>query len=317
LDGRDDTGGPLAPGDEEPITDFGIDSDFVSAPTSIAPGMIGDFFGGVMNSYSSATVGIGGGDRRFKIGENNSPAPRDRFFFNYHWFQNALGPNGDVSLHRYVFGLEKTFFSELTSVEVRVPFATGLDSRQNAGIAGPEQNTEFGDVSLALKGILRETDGRLLSAGLGMTFPTADDGTFVNGAYQLNVENEAFHLQPFIGYLSTPTDRLFMQSFLQLDFDMSGYTMTDNAGGYGVLQDQHLLYMDFSGGYWLYENPYASFVSAVAGMVELHYTTTLNDADTVLNMGHGFNRMDVLNITGGFHIEVGQRSSLRIACAAP
>jgi hypothetical protein len=33
---------------------------------------------------------LAGGDRRFKISENNSPFPQDRIFFNYHHFHNAV-----------------------------------------------------------------------------------------------------------------------------------------------------------------------------------------------------------------------------------
>ena len=54
-----------------------------------------------------------------KIGDDTSPLPVDRVFFDYNHFHNALlTANGqDISLNRYTFGLEKTYFDGMTSVE--------------------------------------------------------------------------------------------------------------------------------------------------------------------------------------------------------
>ncbi|MEZ6117707.1 MAG: hypothetical protein R3C28_14205 [Pirellulaceae bacterium] len=92
------------------------------------PSMIGDFFGGGYNytvdgPFNGGTVTLAGGDRRMKFSENNSPFPRDRIFFNYNHFHNALtDPNGNSrDLNRYTFGVESTIFNDFNSVELRVP----------------------------------------------------------------------------------------------------------------------------------------------------------------------------------------------------
>jgi hypothetical protein len=320
----------------------GATESFVNAPLTFAPGTLGDFFGGTGQivldpAYQSQYGGdgvisppIAGGDRRFKIADNNSPMPRDRFFFNYHHFENALsGPNDQTpSLDRFVFGAEKTFFCEQTSLELRVPFARGLDAAQvsNDTLVG----TEFGDIGLAAKGILYRDCRNVLSVGLGMTLPTAQDASVTHfGNRVLVIDNSAVHLQPFIGYLRTPTPRLFTQLFAQLDFDANGNRILDGGGQVdGRFQDQNLFYLDWSTGYWLHQDSCARFLQGIAGMVELHYTTTLNDADAVTvtspitffrvdEITNPFNRMDVLNLTGGLHLQIGQCSTLRVGAVVP
>jgi len=61
---------------------------------------------------------------RLNIAENNSPTPRDRVYFQYNHFHNITeldilggflwdnrGTN-DLSIDRFTFGLEKSFFHE-------------------------------------------------------------------------------------------------------------------------------------------------------------------------------------------------------------
>jgi hypothetical protein len=55
--------------------------------------------------------------------------------------------------------------------------------------------------------------------------------------------------------------------------------------------------------------------------MELHYTTTIHDAD-VIDFGSGilgnsFNRVDFLNLTSGFHFQLGPLSNFRVGCAVP
>jgi|LSQX01.1.fsa_nt_gb hypothetical protein len=315
------------------------------APSSAAPHMIGDFLGG---NYSYITideieggaspVSISGGDRNFKIAENNSPIPMDRFFFNYNHFANALetfdGPA--LPLDRFTFGLEKTFWDENWSVELRVPFARGLDASQVVGQDAGLEGTEFGNVAMAVKTLLCRSQRSALAAGLGIVFPTGadselilDDG--VGGVTTLaSVENEAVHFQPFIGYLWVPTDRLFGQMFAQVDFDANG-NLTRIRGAEGRLQDQSLLFLDMNIGYWVYRAPNAPFLKGVAPMVELHYTTTLQppdeapagdlvvtpspyEIDTITNLA---GRQDLLNLTGGVHFQLFEATRLTVAAACP
>ncbi|MFM9058171.1 MAG: hypothetical protein ACKOSQ_03420, partial [Planctomycetaceae bacterium] len=57
-----------------------------------------------------------------KLSENVSPLPRDRVYFNYSYFHNAL--IGDIrnDVNRFTPGFEKTFADGWTSIEVRTPF---------------------------------------------------------------------------------------------------------------------------------------------------------------------------------------------------
>jgi len=57
---------------------------------------------------------------RTKIGEDNNPLPRDRVFFTYDYF-NSVPLNGEVGVHNFVLGFEKTFCDQMASIEVRVP----------------------------------------------------------------------------------------------------------------------------------------------------------------------------------------------------
>ncbi|MHC4404145.1 MAG: hypothetical protein ACYTG0_31205 [Planctomycetota bacterium] len=308
------------------------------APFSAAPNMIGDFFGGglAFNNFSDAgqtgfpdsTVAIAGGDRRFKIVEANRPIPTNRFFVNYNHFHNAVIDVAGVhhSFERYTFGVEKTFMRGLWSAELRVPFGTGIDSSQliNQSVVA----TEFGNIAVALKGLLWQRRNCVVGAGLGFVFPTGEDTSLLESnpgaATVVTVRNEAVHLQPFIGSVWMPNDRLFVQTLAQLDFDANGnrvdiFIPTRFSER---VNDQNLLYLDVSAGYWMYKNRRARWVTGIAPVVELHYSTTLQDTDGVVDLSgqsvtNPANRMDVLNITGGVHLNLGACSTLTLAAVAP
>jgi len=328
-------------------------------PATAAPNMIGDFFGGggrffgrsTLAGVQNASVGIGGGDRRYKIIEANSPIPTDRFFFNYNHFENALlDIDEDLrNLDRFTFGVEKTFRDGLWSVELRAPFAAGYNSTQSLMAGASLSDTEFGDIALAVKRLLIQGERFKLAAGVGVVFPTGKDWKIVDnlGALVL-VENEAVHLQPFLGALFEPNDRLFFLAFTQVDFDGHGNAVQQRIGGtnfdqlvpIGVYQEQSLLFMDFSAGYWLYKDPCAWWITGIAPVVEIHYSTTAQNTDIVVgplgtiaseDLGFGEQqppvgadrrglpggRRDVLNLTGGLHFQMGTNSTLTVAAVAP
>lgn len=315
-------------------------------PESAAPYMIGDFFGGGTQLGGTAldgdtfSAGASGGDRRFKIVENNSPLPTDRVFFNYHFFANPLVnvAGRSVDLHRYTFGLEKTFLDGQCSAELRVPFSSGYNSDQSLEDGASLSGTEFGDLSLAFKGVLLRLECLLVSAGLGVTFPTGSDWRLLDpdGQPRLVLENEAVHLQPFLGAWLQPNDRLFVLFFTQADFDTSGNTVRgiDSYPGpasreAGVLQDQALLFADIAAGYWIYRDSSRHVLTGIAPVIELHYSTTMQQADAVVDQvsgltlgadpaqGVGFGYRDFLNLTGGVHFELGALSRLTVAGVVP
>jgi hypothetical protein len=287
------------------------------------------------NFLVNTRIPIGAGDRRYKISDNQSPLPKDRVFFTYHHFHNAVEDVTGTrnSLDRYTFGLEKTLFNEQASFEIRVPFANGLNSDQIFSGSPGQTATEFGNILLAFKALAYKTDQLALSLGLGVTLPVADDARIeldnINRIYDFH--NEAVYLQPFLGMLYAPDDRLFVQGFAGLDFDTNGDSVTfserDSGGSITVLdsgnyRSQDFLLLDLSIGYWAYRNRCAHYITGVAPIVELHYLSTINDTDSSTFdstnlITNSFNRMDFLNITGGLHFAIGDLSSLRVISSAP
>ncbi len=229
-------------------------------PASVAPYMIGDFFGG---SFAPARIpdqmspnggyydpdngtydphygaptpipqivvadvpspGTGGGVGRLKIAENTSPIPRDRMIFNYTYFGDVPLAPGGVDVSRYTVGFEKTFFDGLTSFEMKIPMATTLDSTILAGDPN-YANGEFGNMNFTFKGLFLSRDRWNVAGGLTIAAPTADDIRVVldDGTERVRIENEAVHFQPFLGVLWTPNERFYAQGFLQYDVASIGH----------------------------------------------------------------------------------------------
>jgi len=298
--------------------------------------MLGDSLQGVgqleLNGNQDVLVDLplAGGSRRVKIAENNKALPHDRYYFMYHHFHNALETDLDIgapgvarsSLDRFVIGLEKTFRDNLWSVDLRMPFVSDY------GYAAPGFAVEGGDVgnlSVTLKRLLLASDTCAVAAGLGIDTPTGHDVTVRVGPDQLAVRNGAVYLSPYVGFLTTPGDRLFCHGFLQVDVPAGGNRVElSNAPG-ARLHDQTLMYLDVSAGYWLYRNRGAARLTGLAPMVEFHYTTTLDDADLVtgtldgadFQLGNLLNRVDVVNLTVGLHAEVAGRTTVRAAGVFP
>jgi hypothetical protein len=299
----------------------------VSGPRSVAPAMIGDFFGGGLYTVTEPGLGniaIAGGDRLFKVGEDNSPLPTDRIFFNYNHFNNAAQTidGNTVDFDRFAFGFEKTFLEGHASVEFRIPFGSGLNANQSFDPGSSLTGTEFGNIPIVTKFLLIERECNAISAGMAVVLPTARDARLLsNGRTEFLVQNEAVHLDPFLAWLWTPNDRWFTQTFLQFDFAGSGNPVyrdsNERLARAGVLQDQSLMIVDFKVGYWLYQDPCARFLTGVAPTVELHYTTTMQNADRVPGIANDFNRWDNLNLTAGLHFALGEWSTLTVFGVAP
>jgi hypothetical protein len=96
----------------------------------------------------------------------------------------------------------------------------------------------------------------------------------------------------------------------------------------GPFTEQNLLHVDLSAGRWLYRDDYARYGTGLAALFELHYTTTIQDADAVPFVTPGsiaaggtitnaFNRIDVLNLTAGLHFQLTDLSNLRVAAVVP
>src|SRR5262249_10850042 len=118
------------------------------------------------------------------------------------------------------------------------------------------------------------------------------------------------------------------------------FTVTDH------IREQALMHVDLGTGYWVVRDPEARWLNGLAPTVELHYTTTLNRADlrtlpgdsvalpTLMGTGGGtpvFNRgvepapvvgnlrnhVDILDVTLGATVLLGNRATLATAFSAP
>jgi hypothetical protein len=227
------------------------------------------------------------------------------------------------------------------------------------------RDTSLGNISLLCKRSFCETDNLYVSGGLGLNIPTAPDvrltgnindpayevynpvngaGPVVTGNMQLDFDgvykNQTVNLMPFLAAIYRPTSCTFTQGFLQIDvplnesdgrlaldasFDGTSFPPTP-FDEQGQLAQQALLRLNWGAGIWLYQNRYASRLNGIAAMLELHYTTTLNDADIAgttiatpldvdgdgtddnvdLRFGNAQNRSDVLNLAAGIPVVIGK-----------
>jgi hypothetical protein len=343
------TGEAAVPGQTSPMTPTAESSLLASNVGATAgaagavPSMVGDFFG---NDYKYAftnpngtTVAAAGGAQRYKYAENTNPFPTDRVFFNYHFFDDPLlDQNGRArDANQFTFGLEKTFCDDLFSVEFRVPFAAALNSEQSLSDTNA-MATEFGNMALAAKLLVYQNDCMAVATGLGMVFPTGNDSVVSDPDSTVIIfENSSVFLQPFIGIYSAPTERLFHQFIAQVDFDVNGSNVVIPSGSFLLgdsnvsetsrVQCQSLLYLDYQIGYWLHRNPCSNIVTGVAPLLELHYTSTLQNLD-VGQFGTEQRgpqrgifvedlRRDILNLTSGVYLELFQNTSVKLAAVAP
>jgi len=309
-----------------------------------APAMFGDSFTGgalqVGGNGSSVVADLpqAGGNRRAKVAEHNKALAADRVYFLVNHFHNAreavhARPPGSRSfdVNRYTIGLEKSFACGCWSAEIRMPFTGGadvyaVDPGNPTVTIFSASGGKIGDLAVILKRMLYQDEYRSVAAGFGVNAPTGSDvraGT-PSPATTYLVRNQAVNLLPYVGYLSAPNERVFSQAFAQLDFALNGHEVRAARAGAGTitgtLNEQTLLYLDVSAGYWLYSDPCRDWFPAIAAMVELHYTSTLQDADTFSafgTFGNAANRLDVLNLTAGFHVEVTEATDLRLGGVFP
>lgn len=179
------------------------------------------------------------------------------------------------------------------------------------------------------------------------------------------ITNETYELSPFLAVAGTPTSRSFVNGFCQFDFPLNKSMFdyrekeTDLSLVYdadvraqfpgrnpvqndhlikGQIRDQILAHLDIGGGYWVYQNPTARYISGLALLGELHYTTTLQDADIITldtprlrpqtaaglgpveqptRFGNLKNHVDILDVTLGATMAIGTRATLGTAVSLP
>ena len=182
-----------------------------------------------------------------------------------------------------------------------------------------------------------------LSGGLGVICPTADGVgvSFANGGQLVQIDNQSYHLQPFLGGYYRPSDRLFMQGFAQADVDANGNSVALNSTGLGLqnagrLYDSSFLFLDWSLGYWLLKGanapvlPVSSFHEngqitqqyhplSLAPTMELHYARSLGKTDSItagpLQVGNFTDTVETLTMVLGTNLVIGQNTNLGLGYA--
>lgn len=314
------------------------------ARMSRAPDMFGDSFGSLtVNTQVTATAAIqtttdlpiAGGSRQFK-NEHSRALPTDRVFGLYHHFDDALqssSPNGafatrSANLDRFTAGVEKTFFEGNASVELRMPLSVPVT------LSSPGSNYRMesvGDFVVTFKGLLYADDSQAVALGLAVNTPTGSDLTVnlpTGGVSDFTLKNDAVHLIPFLAYQAAPTEDFFFNGFLQFDTPTNSNTVRVRDSATTSVEDvavktQTLMFVDASFGYWLFRDPDADFLTGLASVLELHYTTALNDADFVqdskriVTFGAGNNRFDVINLTAGLQANIAESTTVRVGYVTP
>lgn len=322
---------------------------FTSGPPRMAdrvPNMMGDGFVNLSDITILTGIGVGiadlpaaGGADRLVISRNNSARPQDRVYLHYEHLTGGLTAAANfpgvnrremASLDRYVLGIERACLEGRASLEFRMPYASQRDF--DFGTAYSVRNENYqGDLSAIGKFILSETDSSTVSAGVAIQLPSAGDVTGTDGTTPFTVDHDAIYISPFVAFAAAQDD-WFFNGFLQADFNIEGdgFTAGDVSGAPGSFQTgtfnpQHLIRASYGGGKWFVQNDDREWFRGLAGMVELHYTGTLNDTDTVVLTGpvssrvinNRENHQHFFNLTAGLHMEVRRNVNTRVGVSVP
>jgi hypothetical protein len=318
--------------------------DVVEPDCVFVPNMLGDHFAGplglsvlappmAMQQFELVIPNPSGGSLAgfSKLAENSSPVPQTRLFTSFSAVNDVSLSTTGVDVERLSPGFEKAFFNGLCSVELRIPFASTLDSGILADGATNTDEVELGNLMLAVKGLLYSSPYGAVSAGLGFSLPTADDVhvNAANGSELVKIENDSVHLMPFLGGVYTPNHRFFAQGFLQFDCDANGNPVfaNDQATGLrqiGEIENPTFLYFDVGIGYWLYRTaPRCTglTMTGVAPVFEMHYNRSLEEADVVsaggFRVGEFQDDINMLNLSVGATVEFGSVLALTLGYSAP
>ena len=245
----------------------------------------------------------------FKIAENMSPRPQDRFYFDFNYYNNLNdeidtrngSPVNHIKAYRYFFGAEKTFNQGKGSIGLRFPIDTVTADSTDKLVSTPTR-TDVGNMSIYAKYILEQNvqTGSLTSVGLAITTPTGPK-RFADAPYLFGIRT--VYIQPFFGYIYN-VGNWYIQGFEAFDFP-SNYN------------DVTMMYNDIGVGYYLIRNKDPnSFLTAVAPTFETHVNIPLNHRDP-FNKNDIAGTPDVVDLTFGLNFQFRQRSLLTAAFVTP
>lgn len=300
----------------------------------------------------SGDIPAAGGNARFSIADNNKPLPQNRVFFDYRHYNNAIGTDeslfGAPAINRrqdfdgFLFGIEKTLDEqELVSVDVRIPFSG------NADVSFPGYQAsggEFGNIPVSWKQVLILEESYSLVAGSTIIAPTGGDvsGQMLGTPFSLN--NEAWHLAPFVGGMLNPEfsgeqagvgsllspgvsdvlERTTFQWFAAVDVPLNDQEAVVGgvAGGY---RESTFMSLNSALVLNLLNAPKADNLTRLDGSVELHYLKDVGGGDSFVSPQTGFAPLtvsqsrvtDVLNLSAGFSAEIRKHTRVQLAAVAP
>ena len=247
--------------------------------------------------------------RVFKVAENMSPRPQDRFFFSFHNFYDVNQtinkdfqvPVKNITASRYFFGFEKTFNDGNGSIGIRMPIDNLAGVSTLKGFRTPG-STATGDLTVFTKYILEQNKqtGSLVSVGLAITPPTGP-ARFAGAPWTFGLNST--YVQPFIGYIWNHGN-FYIHGFSAFDFPIS-------------TNDVALMYNDIGCGYYLIKsNDPTKLVTGLAPTFEVHVNSPLNHRRWY-NPFDLAGTADSVNLTYGVNIELRRRAILSTALVTP
>ena len=247
--------------------------------------------------------------RGFKVSENMSPRPQDRFFYNFNYYNNVNAtinaynqvPIDHLKAYRHLFGWEKTFNEGKGSIGLRLPLNTLTADPTVQGLSTPTR-TAMGNLTVFAKYILEQNPrtGSLASVGLAVTAPTGP-GRFAGAPYLFGLNTTT--IQPFFGYIYN-FGNLYIQGFSAFDFPAN-------------YRDVTLMYNDIGMGYYVFrsDDP-MDFISAFAPTFEVHVNTPFTHNDW-RNRDDIAATPNVVNLTYGLNFQFRRTAVLTAALITP
>jgi hypothetical protein len=277
-------------------------------------------------------------------------------------FSNTLAHDQNISVARVT-----NVGTDIDSDSATSILQTDPTPRETLG----HSDTEFGNMSAIFKALVYSSKTFAVSGGLGVGIPTAPDSRvrvtdFLGDAFDNDIEiqrlrvfeisNDTWSLDPFAAFLWTPGERFFTQGFLQIDVPLNKSTIRYSEAAVintepqelsltpifvtDKIREQTLMQTDLGVGYWVMRRG-DGWLTGLAPTLELHYTTTLNDADirtlplaprsgnlAVASAAGGLpepnpvvgnlrNRLDILDLTVGATFLFSDRATVAAGFAFP
>ena len=300
----------------------------------------------------SADIPAAGGNSRFSIADNNKGLPQNRVFTDYRHFNNAIGTDTSVpgmptllrrqNFDSFLFGIEKTLDeNELISVEIRLPFSGNANFNQPGyGVSGGN----FGNIPISWKQAILLEDSYSVVVGSTIITPTGGNVTGRIFGSPFSVNNNAWHLAPFIGGMLTPQldgpdgdlnfdlpdvtnllSRTTFQYFGSVDFALNDQGIVVPGALPGGFREPTLMFLSSAVVLNLFNQPTAKNLTRLDGSVELHYSKNIGGGSSFATQRQGAqslvfsqNRItDLLNLTAGFSAEIRRNTRIQVAAAAP